>query len=77
MVVSRYRRKGLLAEHNVTMSDIATSVGCSRSMVSRVVSDERGVAESDLVVRVRAVIAKRVGVPLTHLWPRASKTQAA
>jgi lambda repressor-like predicted transcriptional regulator len=55
--------KAAIRKQGVTPADIADSLGCSRSLVSRVIA---GTSRSKVI---SAAIAKVTGIPLHKLWP--------
>lgn len=75
MLMTKYRRKAILVEHNVSMKDVAADEGVDIATVSRVVA---GTArrDTDKVQRIKQNIARRIGVAVADLWP-ASPAAAA
>lgn len=68
-------RKGTLIAKGVQMQDIAREVGCSKARVSEVVHD-RTVFETPMTRKIKALVASRVGLPVTELWPEPAEAAA-
>lgn len=55
--------KSLLVLKGIKSCDIAKAAGCSKAMVSHVISGQRQSG------RIRKIIARRLGKPVNVLWP--------
>jgi hypothetical protein len=70
VAMNRYRRKAVFVENRVNYGDVAESVGCDISTVSRIASGLT-VRETDMSLRVKAELARRAGMRVDELWPPA------
>lgn len=66
----KWTRKAVMAESGVRATEIAAAVPCSTALVNRVINGGN-VWETRNSKRIKELIAERVGVSVSELWPEA------